>query len=182
VIRIFYSAFDSFLPLPLRESSKGPKSLLPAHLVPAIDALNAWVYDDLNNGVYRAGFATAQSAYLSAVRGVFAALDKLEDHLSHGKDYLFGDFITDADIRLYPTIVRFDVAYHTIFKCNLKMIRWDYPKLHSWVRRLYWDESERTNGGAFHKTVDFQAYKDGYTDAVKGTIVPIGPEVDIMPL
>ncbi|OAL02218.1 hypothetical protein IQ06DRAFT_346808 [Phaeosphaeriaceae sp. SRC1lsM3a] len=182
IIRIFYSAFDAFLPTPLRESSKGTNSLLPEHLVADIDALNAWVYTDLNNGVYRAGFATSQSAYDSAVRGVFAALDRLEEQLGHGKEFLFGDFITDADVRLYPTIVRFDVAYHTIFKCNLRMIRHDYPRLHSWVRRLYWDEGEGTNGGAFGKTVNFQAYKDGYTDAVKGTVVPIGPEVSILPL
>ncbi|KAH7412230.1 glutathione S-transferase [Phaeosphaeria sp. MPI-PUGE-AT-0046c] len=182
VIRIFYNAFDALLPHPLRESSKGSESLLPAHLEPEIDALNAWVYTDLNNGVYRAGFATAQSAYDTAVRGVFTALDRLESHLAHGKDFLFGDFITDADVRLFPTIVRFDVAYHTIFKCNLKMVRHDYPRLHAWVKRLYWDEGERTNGGAFGRTVDFQAYKDGYTDAVRGAVVPIGPEVNILPL
>jgi putative glutathione S-transferase len=119
--------------------------------------MNAWVYPELNNGVYRTGFATSQNAYDAAVTTVFAALDKLEDHLTKvGTKYLFGDNITEADIRLYPTILRFDVAYHTIFKCNLKMIRHDYPKLHVWLRTLYWDESEGTRG-AFKSTVDFQA-------------------------
>jgi glutathionyl-hydroquinone reductase len=73
---------------------------------------------------------------------------------------LFGDHITEADIRLYPTLIRFDVAYFTIFKCNLKMIRHDYPQLHDWLRRLYWDESEATNYGSFKKTVDFQAVRE----------------------
>jgi putative glutathione S-transferase len=95
---------------------------------------------------------------------------------------LFGDHITEADIRLYPTLIRFDVAYFTIFKCNLKMIRYEYPQLHDWLRRLYWDESEATNYGAFKKTVEFQAYKEGYSNATKAKIVPAGPKPEIMPL
>jgi putative glutathione S-transferase len=155
---MFYTEFDAFLPTHLRESTKGDNALLPPHLQSAIEEMNAWVYNDLNNGVYKTGFATSQSAYLEHVYPVFAALDRLEKHLSErGTPYLFGEHITEADIRLYPTIVRFDVAYVTIFKCNLKMIRFEYPRLHEWLRRLYWDESERTNGGAFKKTVYFQA-------------------------
>lgn len=159
IIRMFYTEFDAFIPEHLRESSKGDKSLFPPHLQKDIEAMNEWVYNDLNNGVYKTGFATTQEAYDQAVKGVFRTLDRLEEHLSqpgHGP-YLFGDHITEADIRLYPTLLRFDVAYHTIFKCNLKMIRFEYPKLHDWLRRLYWDESERTNGGAFKSTVNFQA-------------------------
>jgi len=117
------------------------------------------VYNDLNNGVYKTGFATSQAAYEEHVYPVFGALDRLEEHLGqrgHGP-YLFGESITEADVRLYPTLVRFDVAYYTIFRCNLRMVRFEYPRLHEWLRRLYWDESERTNGGAFKKTVDFQA-------------------------
>jgi putative glutathione S-transferase len=158
---MFYTEFDAFLPAHLRESTKGEHGIFPPHLRPQIEAMNDWVYPDLNNGVYKSGFATSQSAYDAAVAGVFTALDRLENHLAtHNSNYLFGDNITEADIRLYPTVIRFDVAYHTIFKCNKKMIRHDYPKLHKWVRRLYWDESERTNGGAFRKTVYFQAVSE----------------------
>jgi putative glutathione S-transferase len=198
---MFYTEFDSFIPEHLRESSKGNKSIFPEHLRKDIEAMNQWVYDDLNNGVYKTGFATSQKAYEENVYPVFKALDRLEEHLGqpgHGP-YLFGDYITEADIRLYPTLVRFDVAYFTIFKCNLKMIRYEYPKLHEWLRKLYWDESDRTNEGAFKKTVDFQAvcisvgelvdpwltkeqYKDGYSRAIKAKVVPVGPQVDMLPL
>jgi putative glutathione S-transferase len=161
--------------------------------------MNAWTYPDLNNGVYRAGFATAQDAYNDAVTAVFGALDRLEDHLAtHPGPYLFGETITDADVRVYTTLVRFDVAYFTIFKCNLKMVRYEYPKLHAWLRGLYWDQDERV-GRAFRGTVDFDAvserdmvrrgfanlwmqYKKGYTNAVRGQVVPIGPEVGVLPL
>jgi putative glutathione S-transferase len=157
VIRMFYTEFDALIPEPMREATKGSAGLYPPHLQSQIEEMNAWVYPELNNGVYRTGFATSQDAYDAAVATVFVALDKLEHHLAKSNTpYLFGDNITEADIRLYPTILRFDVAYHTIFKCNLKMIRYDYPKLHAWVRNLYWDESERTRG-AFKNTVDFQA-------------------------
>jgi putative glutathione S-transferase len=156
VIRMFYTEFDHLLPEARREATKGDARLFPEHLKEKIEEMNTWVYPELNNGVYRTGFATSQDAYDSAVTTVFTALDRLEDHLSHGQPYLFGNNITEADIRLYPTILRFDVAYHTIFKCNLKMIRHDYPNLHKWLRRLYWDESERTRG-AFKSTVDFKA-------------------------
>ncbi|KAI4956802.1 hypothetical protein J4E86_005273 [Alternaria arbusti] len=184
IIRMFYTEFDAFIPEQLRESSKGVKSILPKHLREDIDAMNEWVYDTINNGVYKTGFAQSQEAYEEHVYPLFKSLDRLEEHLGqpgHGP-YLFGDHITEADIRLYTTIIRFDVAYFTIFKCNLKMIRYEYPRLHNWVRRLYWDESETTNFGAFKKTVDFQAYKDGYSNATKAKIVPVGPKPDIMPL
>ncbi|KAF2832424.1 hypothetical protein CC86DRAFT_401190 [Ophiobolus disseminans] len=184
IIRMLYTEFDAFIPQHLRESSKGTKSLFPAHLRKDIEAMNDWVYNDLNNGVYKCGFATSQAAYEEHVYPVFAALDRLESHLSQPghTPYLFGDHITEADIRLYPTLIRFDVAYFTIFKCNLKMVRYEYPKLHEWLRRLYWDESEVTNGGAFGKTVDFQAFKNGYSHATKSKVVPVGPLPDILPL
>jgi putative glutathione S-transferase len=159
IIRMFYTEFDAFIPEHLREASKGDKGLLPEHLREEIEAMNEWVYDDLNNGVYKTGFAQSQEAYEEHVYPVFKALDRLEEHLGqpgHGS-YLFGDHITEADIRAYTTILRFDVAYVTIFKCNLKMIRYDYPRLHDWLRNLYWDKSRTTNGGAFKSTVDFQA-------------------------
>jgi putative glutathione S-transferase len=159
IIRMFYTEFDAFIPEHLRESSKGSKGIFPEQLRKDIEAMNKWVYDDLNNGVYKTGFAQTQEAYEEHVYPVFRALDRLEEHLGqpgHGP-YLFGDHITEADIRAYPTVLRFDVAYFTIFKCNLKMIRYEYPNLNDWLRRLYWDEGKATNGGAFKKTVDFQA-------------------------
>jgi putative glutathione S-transferase len=156
---MFYTEFDAFISKDLRESSKGDKTLLPDHLRKDIDALNEWVYNDINNGVYKTGFATSQEAYEEHVYKVFQGLDRVEEHLGQPghSPYLFGDHITDADIRLYTTLIRFDMAYFGIMKCNLKMIRYEYPRLHDWLRLLYWDESERTNGGAFKKTVDFQA-------------------------
>jgi Glutathione S-transferase, C-terminal domain len=98
--------------------------------------------------VYKTGFATTQQAYESSLYPLFNGLDRLEEHLGQPghSPYLFGANITEADIRLYPTLIRFDVAYHSIFKCNLKMIRHDYPRLDKWLRMLYWDESDRMNG------------------------------------
>jgi glutathione S-transferase len=159
IIRMFYTEFDAFIPEHLRESSKGNKTLLPEHQPKQNDSINDWIYNDINNGVYKTGFATTQEAYEEHVTKLFESLDRVEEHLGQPghSPYLFGDHITDADIRLYTTLIRFDVAYVGIMKCNLKMIRYDYPRLHDWLRRLYWDESERTNGGAFKKTVDFQA-------------------------
>lgn len=137
--------------------SKGSAAFIPQHLRSEIDTLNAWVYDIVNNGVYRAGFARSQAAYNENVMRLFQGLDRLEHHLSQHDHYpyLFGPYITEADIRLYPTLIRFDIAYYTLFKCNLKMIRTDYPRLHAWLRRLYWSEGPETNGGVFKKTTYF---------------------------
>ena len=162
IIRMFYTEFDALIPEHLRESSKGDRAIFPAHLHKSIDEMNEWVYDTVNNGVYKTGFAQTQEAYEEHVYPVFKSLDRIEEHLgSTGGPFLFGNHITEADIRLYPTILRFDIAYFTIFKCNLKMIRYEYPRLHDWLRKLYWDNSELTNFGAFRKTVDFQAVCTG---------------------
>jgi putative glutathione S-transferase len=158
IIRILYSSFDEFLPQERRESSKGEAGLFPAHLQEDIEAMNEWVYDTVNNGVYKTGFASTQEAYESNVYPLFESLDRLEKHLADPahQPYLFGKHITEADIRLYTTLARFDVAYFTIFKCNLKMVRYEYPNLHTWLRTLYWDESDKTSG-AFKKTTRFAA-------------------------
>lgn len=193
IIRMFYSEFDDLLPEHLRESNKPGGGLLPDHLKAEIEVMNEWVYDTVNNGVYKAGFSKSQESYDQNVSRVFESLDRLENILGHGKPYLFGDHVTEADVRLYTTLARFDVAYYTIFMCNLKMIRYDYPRLHLWLRRLYWDQDEKgETRGAFYNTTQPNShnYKLGYALArrkmVLGDdaplIVPAGPEVFMKPL
>jgi putative glutathione S-transferase len=158
IIRILICAFDHLLPPERREASKGSTALIPNHLRIEIDELNSWVYDTVNNGVYKIGFATSQAEYDKHITKLFLSLDRLEEHLSEPghHPYLFGEHITEADIRLYTTLIRFDVAYYALFKCNIKMIRLDYPRLHAWLRRLYWDEGPETAGGAFKKSTQFE--------------------------
>ena len=161
---MFYSEFDALLPHELREVNKEGGGLLPMELKAEIDEMNEWVYLTINNGVYKAGFATSQSAYEDAVTALFKSLDRIEEILRSGAEknegpYLFGKYITEADIRLYPTIARFDVAYHTLFMCNLYLIRENYPHIQKWLERLYWDESPVTRG-AFGKSTDFNAVSD----------------------
>ncbi|MCW5725090.1 MAG: glutathione S-transferase family protein [Maricaulaceae bacterium] len=128
IIRMFNSAFDA---VGARDGD-----YYPADLRAEIDAVNARVYDEVNNGVYKAGFATSQSAYEEAVTTLFRALDWLEERLSDGRDWLLGDRLTEADWRLYTTLVRFDPVYHGHFKCNLKRLI-DYPNLSAYARRLH---------------------------------------------
>lgn len=160
IIRMFYSAFDSLLPPERRESAHPLGGYYPEAFRKEIDEMNEWVYDTVNNGVYKTGFATSQAAYEESCDAVFASLDRLEAILEQNEKegkgkYLFGGHLTEADIRLYPTIARFDVGYYTLFQCNLKMIRHDYPRLHGWLRRLYWDEDVSETKGAFKKTTYF---------------------------
>lgn len=181
IIRMFYTEFDDFLPPQLRESghpATNGRGFYPAELQSKIDAMNEWIYQYINNGVYRTGFATTQEAYEEGVYPLFKALDRVEKHLAEPQNqpYLFGEHITETDIRLYTTIARFDVAYHPIFKCSLKMIRHDYPNIDKWYRNLYWDESEKTRG-AFKLTTDFQMYKLSYLNAVGGNGVPLPLDV-----
>ena len=157
IIRMFYSEFDDLLSEDLRESAKPGGGFYPEPLRKEIDEMNEWVYNTVNNGVYKCGFATSQEAYDANLYPLFESLDRLEKHLGEPghSPYLFGEYITEADIRLYTTMIRFDVAYHTIFMCNLKMIRHDYPTLSRWLRNLYWDGGKTLNGHAFRTTVDF---------------------------
>lgn len=115
---MFYTAFDALLPAERREDAR---PLLPHARRAEIEDMNAWVYERINNGVYKTGFASTQAAYEENVFPLFEALDRIERHLTDcGTKYLFGEHVTEADVRLYPTIIRFDAAYHTIFKCNIK--------------------------------------------------------------
>ncbi|WP_460272761.1 glutathione S-transferase family protein [Celeribacter sp. ULVN23_4] len=125
IVRMFDTAFEHLIPSDIR--------LYPEELAHEIDALNPKIYDMLNNGVYKAGFASSQLAYDEAVEGVFEMLDMLEDRLTG--DYLFGDRLTETDIRTFVTLIRFDAAYHGIFKCNRKQIA-DYPRLSAYMERI----------------------------------------------
>jgi len=145
----------------------------PADLKDEVDAVNQRVYDGLNNGVYRAGFATTQAAYEAAVKTVFETLDWLEARLT-GRRTLVGDRLTEADWRLFPTLARFDAVYFGHFKCNLRRLT-DYPDLSAHARRLY-----GTPGIA--ATCDFDEYKRHYYGSHRTInptgIVPLGPLAD----
>ena len=143
--------------------------LYPEALRPEIDTWNARIYPSLNNGVYRAGFATTQPAYEEAYHGVFAMLDELEEHLGSRK-FLVADRLTEADIRLFVTLVRFDVAYYGLFKCNRKRIA-DYPALTDYLSRML-------SSPAIRETVNTDHIKQGYYSIRAlnpNGIVPLGP-------
>lgn len=174
IIRMFNTAFNHLLP-----EDKAKLDLYPESLRAKIDEVNDWVYDTVNNGVYKSGFASTQKAYEAAVIPLFESLDRLEKMLE-GQDYLIGGQLTEADIRLFVTIVRFDPVYVTHFKCNLRTIRDGYPNLHRWMRKLYWGNP------AFKDTCNFEHIKTHYfwshTFINPHRIVPIGPIPDILPL
>ncbi|HUG61716.1 MAG TPA: glutathione S-transferase family protein, partial [Methylomirabilota bacterium] len=165
IIRMLNGAFD--------ELGAAPGDYNPADLREEIDALNDRIYDTVNNGVYRAGFATSQAAYEEAVAPLFESLDWLEDRLS-ARRYLLGDRITEADIRLLPTLIRFDLVYVGHFKCNLKRLV-DYPNLWAYTRDL-------CQLPAIAGTIDLEHAKRHYYES-HGTlnpsgIVPAGPAID----
>ena len=162
IIRILNRAFDGL--------GAAPGNYYPGPLCAEIDAVNARVYETLNNGVYRCGFARSQEAYDAAIRPLFNTLDWLEDRLSH-HPFLCGPWITEADWRLWTTLIRFDAVYHGHFKCNLRRIV-DYPALWDYTRSLY-----QVPGIA--GTVDFRHIKLHYyrshTSLNPSGIVPAGP-------
>lgn len=164
IIRMLNGAFDSFGDFTV--------DLYPQDLRADIDALNEPMYGDFNNGVYKAGFASSQAAYDEAVYGVFAELDALERRLSDGRRFLFGDRLTESDIRLFVTLIRFDPAYHGLFKCNLRRII-DYPHLFAYMGRV------RSLQG-IESTINLDHIKAGYY-SVKALnpsgIVPAGPAI-----
>ena len=148
------------------------RDLYPADLAGEIDALGEEIYPTLNNGVYRAGFAGTQLAYDEAFADVFGALDRLEARLAHGGPFLFGERVTEADIRLFVTTVRFDLAYHGLFKLNRRRLT-DYPRLSKHLRAML-----ALPGVA--RTVDVRHIKAGYYSvrAVNPSgIVPAGPDL-----
>jgi putative glutathione S-transferase len=165
IMRMFDSAFDGV-------GARGG-DYYPAPLRQEIDALNARIYATVNDGVYRAGFATTQAAYEEAVRPLFQALDWLEERLAQRR-YLCGDRITEADWRLFPTLIRFDTVYVLHFKCNLWRLI-DYPHLWSYTRELYQHPD-------IAATVNFEHIKRHYFESHPSIdptgIVPLGPLLD----
>lgn len=165
IIRMFNSAFDV---VGARTGDYYPDALRKP-----IDEINKEVYNCVNNGVYKAGFATTQAAYEAAVQPLFATLDRLENKLADSQ-YLVGNSLTEADWRLFTTLIRFDSVYHGHFKCNLQQIE-NYTHLSAYLRRLY-----QMPGIA--ETVNMQHIKTHYYashDTINPTgIVPAGPEID----
>lgn len=150
----------------------GAPELYPERLRDEIDEVNSWVYTEVNNGVYRCGFAGQQSSYEQAYDRLFAALDRLEERLTHQR-YLVGDQLTEADVRLFTTLVRFDPVYHGHFKCNRNKLT-EMPALWAYARDLF-----QTPG--FGDTVDFGQIKTHYYvvhhDINPTGIVPKGPDL-----
>lgn len=165
IIRMFNSAFNDL--------TGNERDFYPASLRTEIDEINDLVYNNINNGVYRAGFATTQEAYEDAYDHLFAALDKIELRLTDNR-YLVGDTLTEADWRLFTTLIRFDSVYVGHFKCNLRTIE-SYPAISNYLRELY-----QTEGVS--KTVDFYHIKRHYyfshTMINPTQIVPKGPAID----
>lgn len=164
IVRMFNSGFGAL--------ATQSVDLYPEALRAEIDALNAEIYPRLNNGVYRAGFATTAISYREAFNDVFGMLAELEMRLSNSGPYLFDHVLTEADIRLFVTLIRFDVAYHGLFKCNLRQLR-DFPALDAYLQRLLALPGVR-------ETVSIDHIKQGYY-SIKALnpngIVPAGPDM-----
>ncbi|MGE3247756.1 MAG: glutathione S-transferase family protein, partial [Beijerinckiaceae bacterium] len=165
IIRMFNSAFD--------DCGAKPGDFYPRELRKDIDAINERIYSTLNNGVYRCGFATSQDAYDEAVNALFETLDWLEERLAQNR-YLLGRSLTEADVRLLPTLLRFDPVYVGHFKCNKRRLV-DYPNLWGYTRELYQRPEIRS-------TVNFEHIKKHYymshAHVNPAGIVPAGPLVD----
>ena len=166
LIRMLNSAFDDI--------GATPGDYYPHALRGDIDKLNAKIYPNVNNGVYMAGFATTQRAYEQAVMPLFATLDELDQHLSHHR-YLASEQITEADWRLFTTLIRFDAVYYSHFKCNIKRIA-DFPNLSGYLRELYqWLGIKDTINMAHIK----QHYYRSHLNINPTGIVPVGPDLDL---
>jgi putative glutathione S-transferase len=165
IIRMLNSEFDEF--------GDAAVDLYPEGRRSAIDPINAFIYETINDGVYRCGFARSQQAYEASFRKLFGALDEIEQRLGHQR-YLVGDRFTEADLRLFPTLVRFDAVYYSHFKCNLRRIA-DYHNLSNYLREIY-----QMPGVA--ETVDLPGIKLGYYGGMPNLnpsgIIPLGPELD----
>ncbi|MEO9901443.1 MAG: glutathione S-transferase family protein [Nisaea sp.] len=165
IIRMFNSAFDGL--------TGSRADFYPKDLREAIDEINDQIYDTVNNGVYKAGFATSQDAYEEAVRALFETLDLLEQRLAQSR-YLVGDMATEADWRLFTTLIRFDAVYVGHFKCNIRRIE-DYPCLSNYMRDLYQTTSV---AGTVRMDVIKKHYYGSQETVNPTRIVPVGPDLD----
>jgi putative glutathione S-transferase len=163
IIRIFNTAFNKI--------TGDENDFYPESLRSEIDTVNAFVYEKINNGVYKAGFADSQEAYEESVESLFKALDKIEERLE-GREALLGAILTEADVRLYTTLIRFDLVYHGHFKCNLKMLK-EYKNISRYLKMLY-------DLKAFRETTSFEHIKQHYyysqIQINPNQIIPKGPE------
>ena len=169
IIRMLNSEFNLLCGTP----EQAALDLYPEVLRATIDSVNEWVYATINNGVYRAGLAATQRAYQEAVTDLFVSLDRCEAILAKQR-YMAGAVLTEADVRLFVTLIRFDVAYYAHFKCNLHQLR-DYPNLFRYMLDLY-------QMPAIRPTVDFEHIKHGYycmEHLNPSGIVPVGPLQDL---
>jgi putative glutathione S-transferase len=167
IVRMLNSAFDG--------AAANTNDYYPAELRAEIDELNAFIYPNVNNGVYRAGFATTQDAYEEAATALFAALDTLEQRLATRR-YLTGKQLTEADVRLVTTLIRFDPVYHGHFKCNLRRVL-DYPNLWGYLRDIY-----QLPGIASTVHIDFikRHYYGSHPTVNPSGVIPIGPALDYL--
>jgi len=174
IIRMFNTEFNDLIP-----AEKANIDIYPKELREEIDSVNDWVYNAINNGVYKAGFASTTEAYQAAVHPVFEALDKIE-RIFENKQFFVGDQLTEADVRLWVTIIRFDPVYVRHFKCNIRDIRHGYPNINRWMKELYWKNP------AFKDSTNFDHIKTHYfwSHAFLNPqrIVPAGPIPHIEPL
>lgn len=166
IIRMLNSAFN--------ELTGNHDDFYPKELRPVIDEWNDFIYPNINNGVYRCGFATTQDAYEEAYDALFAALDRVEGHLANNR-YLAGSRITEADWRLFTTLVRFDAVYVGHFKCNKKRIA-DYPNLHGYLKELYQYPGIKGTTDFYHIK---RHYYYSHTMINPTQVVPNGPELDL---
>lgn len=150
ILRNLNAGFNSIL-----DENHARLDLYPEHLAQDIDEMGEWMQNDINYGVYKTGFAPDQETYDRNVVPLFKALNRIEEIIKkYGGPYVLGSEISELDLRLYPTIIRFDPVYVQHFKCNLGTIRHDYPVINAWLKQLYWEVE------GFKETTDFKHIKE----------------------
>ncbi len=190
ILRNFNTGWDSILPEKYKKVD-----LYPEKLRTEIEEVGKWMQADLNTGVYKAGFASDQETYDKNVVPVFGALNRLEEMLSkNGGPYVLGSELTELDLRLYPTLIRFDTVYVQHFKCNMGTIRHNYPLLNEWMKNLYWNVpgcKETTDfrhikenvsphsSTLLNRTDTHRQYTKSHADINPKAITPMGPIPDI---